>query len=319
MSIKLPNVLAFDRKLEVSDALMYAGDWESRLSCEWRKIPITKRQNRSTQSSQGIDDDKKNQPNPVASDSDDANLFQETDTLRLTFSLRVIGNLGAPFSCNSPEFENAITSKVLDFKESEGIETLAHRYAYNIANGRFLWRNRVGAEEIEIHATVKGGETLTFDAYDFSLQDFSNSSDQLAPLSEAIQEGLKADANNCTIIEVEAFVKLGKGQHVFPSQKMNMGENGKVLFQLESCAAMHSVKVGNALRTVDNWHGDADALPIAAEPFGAVTQRGKAYRPSKNDLYTLMTGWVNDKEISTQDQCYIVANLIRGGLFQSNK
>ncbi|MBF0220569.1 MAG: type I-F CRISPR-associated protein Cas7f/Csy3, partial [Gammaproteobacteria bacterium] len=38
-------------------------------------------------------------------------------------------------------------------------------------------------------------------------------------------------------------------------------------------------------------------------------------RPSKNDLYTLMLNWLNDKEIELDHQKYVVANLIRGGVF----
>lgn len=319
MAIELPSVLAFERKLEVSDALMYAGDWEKRSEDNWHKVPITKRQNRSTISPEGTSEEDKTKPNPKASNSDDANLLQDTDTLRVSFSLRVIGNLGKPFSCNSPEFEKAITTKINEFKNSEGIAVLAKRYAYNIANARFLWRNRVGADEIEVKVISKGNQEWVFKSYEFSLRDFTENEEKVFELASVIEEGLKANENNSSFINIEAYVKLGKGQHVFPSQEMNIGEDGKVLFQLENCAAMHSVKIGNALRTIDNWHGDADGEPIATEPFGAVTHRGKAYRPSKNDLYSIIVKWVNDKEVSEEDKCYVVANLIRGGLFQKNK
>ena len=55
--------------------------------------------------------------------------------------------------------------------------------------------------------------------------------------------------------------------------------------------------------------------PIAIEPYGSVTQHGRAYRPSKNDLYSLMKDWVHDKDIEIEQQQYVVANLIRGGVF----
>jgi CRISPR-associated protein Csy3 len=55
------------------------------------------RQNRSTQSAYGIEDAKKSEPNPVAADNDDANLPMNQDTLRVRFTLRVIGNLGKSF------------------------------------------------------------------------------------------------------------------------------------------------------------------------------------------------------------------------------
>lgn len=318
MSIDLPNLLSFERKLENSDALMFSGKWNNKDSNDWQPIKIIPRLNRSTQSAQGTSDDKKTQPNPVASSNDDANLPLEHDTLKLSFTLRLIGNLGLPFACNSPKFEATIKQKVNEFKQTDMLGKLATRYAYNIANGRFLWRNRVGAKKITIKVTIdrqdnnQQNEALTFNAYDYSLNNFDNVDNKIAKLADAIKEGL--DSDTFVFIAVDAFVELGSGQRVFPSQEMNMGEKRKVLFKINDQAAMHNVKVGNALRTVDDWYEDAE-FPIAAEPFGAVTQRGQAYRKSKNDLYTLMVAWVNDAELTDEEKAYVVANLIRGGVF----
>lgn len=328
--MKLPSLLSFERKLEPSDALMYAGNWnELSMDDVWKPIPITKRQNRSTQSAYGIDDSKKSEPNPVSSDSDDANLPHDNDTLKVSFTLRVIGNLGMPFACNEPAFESLISQKVNIFKENngKGFGILAYRYAYNIVNGRFLWRNRVCAEQIRIEVSYGGIEKpLELDAYDFSLNDFSQNEANkgLQNLTKIIQTGLEGQ-NQFILLKIDAFVKLGKGQHVFPSQEMNMGEKSKVLFKLDDklgeCAAIHNVKIGNAIRTIDDWYDDAD-FPIAVEPYGSVTQRGQAYRKSKNDLYTLIESWVNEKDdtpdnkkLSSDDKNYVVANFIRGGVF----
>jgi len=317
--IELPSLLSFERKLETSDALMYAGNWEEDPIKEnnWKMIPITKRQNRSTISNYGTKDDDKAKPNPVSSDSDDANLPHDKNTLKVSFTLRVIGSVGSPFACNEPSFETAIRKKVNEFKE-QSLKVLAKRYTCNIVNGRFLWRNRVCAEEIIINVSSKKFSG-NFNAFDFSLNDFEQAGDNedLNKLAEIIYQGLSSD-NEFTLFEIEAYVKLGNGQHIFPSQEMNMNEKGKALFQLENCAAMHNVKIGNALRTVDDWYGDAE-FPIAIEPFGAVTQRGQAYRKSKNDLYTLMIDWMNGEEVSDNDKTYIVANLIRGGVFSGEK
>ncbi len=317
--IQLPSVLSFERKLETSDGFMYSGVWgdDPRQFTEWQKIKITQRQNRSTQSSYKTSEAKKAQPNPVSSNSDDANLAAEHDTLKLSFSTRIIGNLGIPFACNNPEFQKAIIEKTKDYKDSENVSVLANRYAYNIANGRFLWRNRVGAEEVKV--IVRSNELdqpLIFDAYDFSLKNFDTNSDNedLNKLKDAIQKGLSGDDQSFQNLEIEAYVKLGKSQHVFPSQEMNMGEKAKRLFQLENCAAIHNVKIGNAIRTIDNWYDNAQ-FPIAAEPFGAVTQIGEAFRKSNNDFYTLMLSWINGEDITAENQSYIVANLIRGGVF----
>lgn len=321
-NIQLPSLLAFERKMEVSDGLMYSGNWSDIKKPDvWKAIPVTKRQNRSTQSAYGIEDDKKSQPNPVASDSDDANLPMDKDTLRLSFTLRVIGNLGKPFACNDPAFQQAIVEKVNEFKKSDGggLETLALRYAYNIANGRFLWRNRVCAEQVTIKVYLSGNETpLTFNATSFPLNDFSQQSgdSELQALKKHILQGLNGSENSFVFLKVEAYAKLGVGQHVFPSQEMNMNSKGKELFQLDKCAAVHNVKIGNAIRTIDNWYSDAQ-FPIAVEPYGSVTQIGQAFRKTKKegDLYTLLLSWLDGNDIKDQAH-YVVANLIRGGLFQ---
>lgn len=324
MKIDLPSMLAFERKLETSDALMFSGNWEDITILEkWQNIPITKRQNRSTQSAHGTSDTDKIKPNPVSSDSDDANLPLEHDTLKVSFSLRVVGNLGVPFGCNSPDFSNAIKAKTSEFKQDEGINILAYRYAYNLANGRFLWRNRVGAKEIIINIVVDEN-TFAFNAYDFSLNDFEKSKDNssLQQLTTIITEGLKGDAQSFVLVDVDTFVKLGHQQHVFPSQEMNMGEKGKTLFQLGGCAAIHNVKIGNAIRTIDTWYEryEEQGHPIAIEPFGAVTQIGDAFRKNKKegDLYSLMLDWVNDKALTIEEQAYVAANLVRGGVFSKS-
>lgn len=338
--IDLPGMLSFERKLETSDALMFSGNWETLPKdnsatyevdvSAWNKIAIVKRYNRSTQSAHGIKDENKKEPNPVSSGSDDANLPIDSDTLKVSFSLRVVGNLGRPFGCNDPEFQDAIQRKVEGFKDEDGLKELAYRYAYNIANGRFLWRNRVGAEQIKIYAQLneKNDETesksklLEFNAYEFSLNHFDKNREkqELNILANEIEKGLRGDHESFSLIKIDAYVKLGNLQHVFPSQKMNMGEKGKVLFKLDDCAAIHNVKIGNAIRTIDTWYNKCDKdenLPIAIEPYGSVTQRGKAYRKNKEegDLYSLMVDWVNNIDISLEEKSYVVANLIRGGVF----
>ena len=79
---------------------------------------------------------------------------------------------------------------------------------------------------------------------------------------------------------------------------------------------MHSEKIGNALRTIDTWYAeDSNARAIAIEPFGSVTSRGEAHRIAKNDFYTLFQKWLKDETISASQQHYVIAILIRGGVF----
>lgn len=339
MTTELPKILTFERKLEPSDALMYAGNWSDIDKGEEWKTPVTiaptPRTGRGTKSHY-LGDKHDEKPDPNIFEGDDAYLPADKNTLKIAFTLRVIGNLGKPFSCNSPTFEEALKNRVKEFK---GIETLALRYAYNIANGRFLWRNRVCADKAVVTVKPNNEDILNFDAHQFSLNDFKKNADDvnLKALRKIIQKGLSS-VDDFVFLKINAYVKLGRSQHVFPSQEMNMGDKKKTLFKLnENHAAIHSVKIGNALRTIDTWYGneilaltgkkkpktqmveitEETKLPIAIEPYGAVTHRGSAYRPADNDLYTLLPNWVGETETSEEDKNFIVANLIRGGLFNN--
>jgi CRISPR-associated protein Csy3 len=204
------------------------------------------------------------------------------------------------------------------------------RYAYNLANGRFLWRNRVGAEQVEVHVRrVQDGEatsTWTFDSLSLSLRHFEPAEDArnaLDELADCIVQGLAGEQH--TLLEVIAFARMGAGQEVFPSQELILdrgrGDKSKTLYQIDGVAGTHSQKLGNALRTIDTWYPmeeGEDLGPIAVEPYGSVTTQGKAYRQPKQkvDFYSLLDNWIlKDKVPSQTDQHFVMATLIRGGVF----
>ncbi len=141
-------------------------------------------------------------------------------------------------------------------------------------------------------------------------------------MAHVVQAGLTGDAY--AFLRVEAFTRLGSGQEVFPSQELVLdggrdSAKSKYLYQVGGVAAMHSQKIGNALRTIDTWYpGAAELGPIAVEPYGSVTNRGTAYRQPKNkmDFYNLLDNWVlKDEEPKIEQQHYVMAGLIRGGVF----
>jgi CRISPR-associated protein Csy3 len=322
-ALTLPSVLAFSRKLEVSDALMASGLWSDiDQSDKWQSIKLHEKRNRATHSQfGGIADAKK----PNLSWGDDATLPHDADTLQVKFTLKILGTLEEPTACNSPEFEEKVVEIVADYRDKHQFRELATRYANNIVNGRFLWRNRVGAESVCIKVK-HGNEIWSFNAYDYPLNQFSSlpndSKHPFAQLASVIQNGLQGDGFE--YLEITAFAKLGFGQHVFPSQEMVMNppkdQKTKFLFQLNDCAAMHSEKIGNALRTIDTWYADdTNIKAIAIEPYGSVTSRGEAYRITKNDFYTLFYKWLTRDEIPSEQQHYVIATLIRGGVFGGNE
>lgn len=353
MGIEKPSILSFKRKLEPSHGLLFSGRWENRglatikaanngrehEVAAWQPLQIEPVKTLGTQSSFKTSEAKRVKPNPVAAGGDSVTLPDGANTLLLKYTIRVIGGLGMPDACNRPNFQTALVSKV-EAAKSEIMPTLAHRFAYNIANGRFLWRNRVGADEIEIVVNIEStkrsnngseklpSQSLKFNAYDFSLKNFDyinpqneQATNELAKLAKAIEQGLSSD-DDFVLISVQAYVKLGEMQQVYPSQEMNAGSKGKELFKKGNQAGMHDVKISNAIKTIDTWYSNAtENNPIAIEPWGAVTQRNQAYRSGNkpvNDLYSLLDKWIikDEQAFSNEDKIFVLANLIRGGLFQ---
>ena len=321
--IKTASVLAFERKLANSDAVMYSGNWQGDV---WQPVRIQEKAVRGTISNR--------LKSALASDStkldaeiqkanlqrvDVAALPMDADTLKVTFTLRVLGNLSTPSVCNDQEYQAALQEVIEGYIAEHGFAELAARYAENLANGRFLWRNRIGAEAIEVHVS-SGEQHWKFDAQNYSLREFSQPKGDLKALAQVIEAGLRGES--FALLTVNAFVHLGAGQEIFPSQELVLDSNSKkskVLYQVSDVAAMHSQKVGNALRTIDTWHPMVESLgAIAVEPYGSVTSRGVACRQPKEkmDFYTLLDKWVTKGEKpATEQQHYVMAVLIRGGVF----
>lgn len=175
MAIKTASVLAFERKLANSDALMFAGKWDDINGGVWQPIHIQEKAVRGTISNR--------LKNAIASDPakldaeiqkanlqrvDVAALPMDADTLKVTFTLRVLGHLSTPSVCNDREYQVALQDVIEGYISEHGFTELAARYAENLANGRFLWRNRVGAEAIKVHIS-SGEQRWTFDAQHYSL------------------------------------------------------------------------------------------------------------------------------------------------------
>lgn len=331
-TLKTASVLAFERKLDPSDALFYAGQWEQRKqSADWAPVAIKEKSVRGTISNRLKTKDQDPAKldaaieNPNLQRVDVAALPVDADTLKVSFTLRVLPGTGHPSACNDADYQAKLLQTVQSYVEKNGFAELAKRYAANLANGRFLWRNRIGAENVEVIIDhLMGGRVATswsFDALSQSVREFSSTSEELAELAQLIEDGLKGQQH--VLLQVTAFVRLGQGQEVFPSQELILdrgrGDKSKTLYEVNKVAAIHSQKIGNALRTIDTWYEGASELgPIAVEPYGSVTTQGKAYRQPKQkmDFYTLLDTWVlKDQVPDTDQQHFVMATLIRGGVF----
>lgn len=323
---KAASVLAFERHFDVSDAVFFQQDSNN------AKTPllIQEKSVRGTISNR-LKNATANDPAKLDAKIEVANLQRvdaamldnDKDTLIIKWSCKVLPFAGQPSICNDREYQKVLTDTINGHIAEHGFSELAYRYANNILNGRWLWRNRVAAQSIEIKIALNGAEPNEVidvcDAKAYSLNVFIKDDNNVKKLAGWIEAGLLG--KQFIIFEVTAKLNMGLGQEVYPSQELILDTGktkSKVLYVKDGQAGMHSQKISNAIRTIDTWY-EADAkFPIAIEPYGSVTTMGHAFRqPSqKNDFYTLFDNWIlTSEKPRIEDQYYIIAILIRGGVF----
>lgn len=331
------SVLAFEKKLVPSDAYMYGTQWEERnKNSNQISLKLIEKSVRGTISNR-LKAAIKSDPVKLNAEVEKANLqtidscalAPEQDTLKLHFTLKVLGGVQTPSACNNALFKESYSKAVSAYVEKEGFKELGKRYALNLANARFLWRNRVGAENIEVQVNAlnkNSQKSWVFDATQFSTRHFNHDDKQVAELGERIAAVLSS-TDDFLMLEVNCFVQVGKAQEVYPSEELVLdkgkGKKSKVLYSVNDVAAMHSQKIGNSLRSIDTWYPEFDdkektAGPIAIEPYGAVTNLGKAYRTPKDkqDFYTFFDQWARGTQLERiQDEHYVMAIIVRGGVF----
>jgi len=329
------SVLAFEKKLVCSDGYLYGTNWEKRAN-EGNPLNLIEKSVRGTISNR-LKTTVENDPAKLNAEVEKPNLQkvdacalgENQDTLKLHFTLKVLGGVEYPSACNCEKFQTSYNTAAKNYIEQEGFNELAKRYAINIANARFLWRNRIGAEQIEVVVKLGSDKKWTFNAKQYGLRDFNNTDQQIDELATYIAKALSGKAEYL-LLEVEAYTKVGKAQEVYPSEELVLdkgkGDKSKILYAVKDVAAMHSQKIGNAIRAIDTWYPEFDSLnigPIAIEVYGAVTNLGKACRTPKDkaDFYTLFDRFATGEKLANKEQeHYVMAVLVRGGVFgQSSK
>jgi len=337
---KVASVLSFEKKLVPSDGMMYGTTWDNK-----EKKTVLKLVEKSVRGT--IANREKpaiaNDPLKLNAKVEDPNLQKvdncalnlEQDTLVLNFTLKVLGGIKEPSACNNTAFLKTYQEAVTSYVEKEAFKELGLRYAINLANGRFLWRNRVGTEFIEVEVNdLISKESWKFDAKSFSVRSMQSDNKEVMVLGEKIANVLASD-DEFLMLEITTYAKVGKAQEVYPSEELVLdkntnnkkGKKSKVLYAVDGIASMHSQKIGNALRSIDTWYPEFGTESgngaIAIEPYGAVTNMGKAFRTpkEKKDFYTFFDKFAQGEKLdSSEDEHYVMAVLVRGGVFgQSDK
>jgi len=223
----IPSVLAFEKKLVPSDAQMFATSWKSRDE-EAQELRLQVKSVRGTISNR-LSVAQEKDPAKIDAEVEKPNLQtvdhcalpSDKDTLKLRFTLKILSNVQEPSACNHKEFYQGYRNIAEEYIERTRFTELAKRYATNLANGRFLWRNRVGAEAVEVVVTylVEGEsqQQWRFDAKEIGLHDYDHQ--ETNELAEVIAESLSG-SREFALLDIVTYSQLGEGQEVYPSEEL---------------------------------------------------------------------------------------------------
>jgi len=325
----IASVLALEKKLVPSDGYMYATSWSNKEKAT--PLKLVEKSVRGTISNR-LKDTVKNDPLKLNAEVEKANLQtvdscalgEEQNTLKLHFTLKILGNIKNPSACNDATFLESYKKATSEYIEQEKFSELGRRYALNIANARFLWRNRVGAEQIEVQVKdLKSDKVWIFDAKEFDIRSMNSEQKDVVDLGKKIAYAL-ASEDDFLMLDITCFSQVGKAQEVYPSEELvldkGQSKKSKILYTVDGIASMHSQKLGNALRSIDTWYSEygVENRPIAIEPYGAVTNLGRAFRTpkEKQDFFSLFDKFATGTKLDSKDEeHYVMAVLVRGGVF----
>ena len=343
-----PSLLSFTGSIDPSVFAMFALYSENRV----RPIEVditTVRGTISNHSNEDIEEqlakNEKSPNNPNIQRIEIAHLPTDSETLLIKGSVNFLANSLGPNACNEGGFTDAHTKFIETYKQKGGYEILAERYFMNLVNGAILWRNRYG-KNVETEIEYEGNPQV-FQADDI---DFNNSlsinsiktkdkQKEAKTIIAAIARALKGELGQyaCLQLNINARSTLGFGQDVYPSQEFSEKsirdragqEISKVLAKMElkngkKQAVMHSQKIGNAIRTIDDWYEKNAPYPLAVEPYGVDQAAQKALRKGTN-FYKYMVkleqlaDQMNQEDHIPDAAHFVAACFVRGGVFSKAK
>jgi CRISPR-associated protein Csy3 len=356
----LPANLSFRRSIDVSDGLMYS------VMPDGTRRPVLVEQvtvrGAMGNSTAGYDkqgnalvgealEKAQNPTKPNIQSIDKAVLDANSDILELAFSLAFHSGGTAPDACGRADYRDALMTFIAIAREKELYKDLAERYLWNIINGRVLWRNgygipkgcglKVGEQEFSFDwGALRDRER--FPGLDAIKGACTSGAENVPALVHEIGAALAGELD-LLAIDVTIRVRSYKGAEVWPSQEFveetqkrrNGREISRVLAARETrvdgislrYGYMHSQKIGNAIRTIDEWHGNIASGAIPVEAFGWVQSELAALRAPVDaeaglDAYRSLESIgatavrLQANEPGAYEQAlYTLAVIIRGGVF----
>lgn len=259
---------------------------------------------------------------------DECALSVSHDTLVCDFSVKFLPVIDGVEACNNPEYLERYLKCIDAYSKAQGYRELAQRYAFNLASGRWLWKNRVGAESVEVIINLNDGENKQWIFNSKNIGSLVNRTDDINEVAEMIRQALAGERSHVNLT-VRGCSKLGVGQIVYPSQEFiqeknnTEGAKSKVLYSKNGIAGIHDQKIGNAIRTIDTWYPNYDEYNriISIEVYGSVTNLSRVFRSpvTGTDYHNLMLKMIEGEEMSEDELHYIHAMFIRGGVLGTEK
>lgn len=335
------GILTYARSLQISEGLFFGVRERDKTRI---KIPIEVLEKGVR--GQSSEDQAKNPGGSNPQTVEFAVLPQGCSSVSLEFSARILPRVMAPHACDKPRVRAAYVKLTEEYARLGGFTVLAGLYAWNIANGRFAWRNRFQVDTSKVVVSF-ADETIAFDPSLLSLEDVADRDEMAAALVEGDRAALDRFIDNIAqgliakpfVFDVAWVAEMEAGQEIFPSQEYIRKEKASkelsrvyaklpVYFGSREIgqASMHSQKIGAALRHIDIWHDSDFHGPISVNPYGGVQESSEILRKDKNSFYDIRknaegilavlesAGTASD---IPGDIHFMVANLVRGGVFNT--
>lgn len=346
MKHNLPSIFSVQRGMIISDALMFNRVIDANGACIETPIQVIRHGILGTQNVAGMD--KEGIKNPQRTES--AKTSTDASGMSVMFSLSTITLDNAIFACNQSDFRASVNGFVDRFKASDELQEVCNRYARNILNGRWLWRNRILGQKIVVQVTssLQPDEVIKNEDAARRPQDaFGDYTPDEKRLGDLLMKSLTVSPAQFTVKAVVDFGMTGSFE-VFPSQNfISKKPEGfaRSLYKVDRLsrtdllrvmskddpdtysgdivhmgnAAIRDQKIGNALRTIDTWYErGAESTPIPVEPVGANIETNE-FKRKDNNLFDMILEVDNIEPAQSgsalnAEAMFILGNLVRGFL-----
>lgn len=259
------------------------------------------------------------------------------------FSVSFSSELRKPYKCNSNTVKETLIKLIELYEKRIGWQELVSRYLINVCNGSWLWKNTKKAYRYDVELIPwpwSGKPVLIEDIRaDYTEKSAFEAHQQWSAINQLVIDAF-SQSNGLAIFEVKATLVLPTNCEIYPSQAFiekgnkdtkKLGDKARTFqnTQIENSRSpiIGTYKVGAAIAKIDDWYPNA-IEPLRISRFGAHKGDVTCYRhPStEKDLFSILKN--SDQYIErlsspeklsqelTNDLHYLVANLIKGGMFQ---